>query len=340
MPRTIALLFATTLMFTATACDSTEEPVEDRAAEAPDAHPDDVGAKRDHHGKHGKHNPAEMLCAKVECTDAQVTKIDELLASRHEGRDKEAHDARKAARAEAHEAIADAFRAETFDVAVLDRVAPDPAEHEADREDKMIAFAVELHAILTPEQRAKLADEIESGHPMLFHHGKRGHHWKKGDHGEKGEKSEEQKAEHLARKVDQFCEPITCTAEQKTQLSATFTGVHEAHREAKAAHEDDKPNLKPLADAFRAETLDEGKLRAALDQGGVHKQERKAEHMKEMGATIAEIHDILTPEQRAIVADKIEAEGLHAVMGKGHHGKKGKRGHRGHGGPELELDAE
>jgi Spy/CpxP family protein refolding chaperone len=196
-----------------------------------------------------------------------------------------------------------------------------------DHEARMLVFATELHAILTPEQRAQLADKIEAGHPMLFGHGKRGHHGKgKGDHDKQGSHGDgEDQADRLAHAVDRFCEPITCTAEQKTQLTATFEGAHEARRDAKAEHETDKPNLKPLADAFRAETLDESKLRAALAEGKLHRQDRKGDHAQQMGATIAEIHDILTPEQRAIVADKIEADGLHAVMGKGHHGKKHRR---------------
>jgi Spy/CpxP family protein refolding chaperone len=332
MPRTIALLFATTLMFTATACDSPEEPVEDRAAELPEDHPGDLDAKRDHHGKrgkHGKHNPAEKICSELECSDAQLAQIDELFAKRHGERDEAAHEARKTARAEAHKAIADAFRADQFDVSVLDRVAPDHEHDGAERETKMLAFATELHAILTPEQRAKLADKIESGHPMMFFHGKRGHHFDKGDF-HKGDKGDgEPDADRLASKVDRFCEPITCTAEQKTQLTATFEGVHEAKQEARAAHEADKPDLKPLADAFRAETLDEGKLRAAMTDGKVNMQERKAEHGKQFGTLLAEVHDILTPEQRAIVADMIEADGIHALMGKrDKDGKHGKRRHR------------
>jgi Spy/CpxP family protein refolding chaperone len=342
MPRTIALLFASTLMFTATACDPTEEPVEDRAAEVPEAEPGEVGAKRDHHGKHGKHgkhNPADKLCAEIECSEAQAAQIDELFASRHERRDGAAHEARKAARAEAHQAIADAFRADTFDVAVLDRVAPEGEHDGEDREAKLIAFATELHALLTPEQRAKLADEIEAGHPMLFHHGKRGgHHGKWGKHF-----AEKHGGDHLAHAVDRFCEPITCTAEQETQLTAIFQSAHEAKRDARAEHEGEQRDLKPLADAFRAETLDEGQLRAALAEGKGQKQDRKADHREAMGATLAEIHQLLTPEQRAIVADVIEADGLHALIGKrkgeGKGKRHGKKGKRGRGGPEA-VDAE
>lgn len=328
MPRTIALLFASTLLFTTSACDSTDEPVEDRAAEPGEVgDPGEVGAKRGHHGKH---DPGERLCAVIECSEAQAVQIDELFAKRHERGDG-SHEDRKAERAAAHKAIADAFRSDNFDVAVLDRVAPDHGDGE-DREAKLVGFATELHALLTPEQRAKLADEIESGRPMLFHHGKRGKHGKWGKkHGKDFEKKHEgDHADRFAHSVERFCEPISCTAEQSAQLTATFKGVHEAKRDARAEHHANKPDLKPLADAFRAETLDEAKLRAALPD----KHERKADHFEHMGATLAEIHTILTPEQRAIVADKIEAEGLHAVMGKGkgeRHGKrgKGKGKHRG-----------
>ncbi|HLT35283.1 MAG TPA: hypothetical protein VK034_03335, partial [Enhygromyxa sp.] len=134
MPRKISLLFTATLMFTVAACDSDpiDAPVEDRAAEAT---PDQVQAE--HHGKrgkHGKHNPAEKLCNLLECSDAQAAQIDELFAKRHEGRDHGAHEARKAARAEAHKAIADAFRADEFDASVLDRVKPDHDRDDADHE--------------------------------------------------------------------------------------------------------------------------------------------------------------------------------------------------------------
>ncbi|MFO7561401.1 MAG: Spy/CpxP family protein refolding chaperone [Enhygromyxa sp.] len=344
MPRKIALLFAATLMFTTTACDSADETVEDRAADAPDANPDELGVKHGKHGKrgkHGKHNPAEKLCSVVECSDAQAAQVSELFAKRHEGRDDGAHEARKAARAEAHKQIAAAFRAERFDASVLERVGP-PEHDGADHEAKMIGFATELHAILTPEQRAKLADKIEAKGPMFLggHHGKghhgKGFHGKKDFHGKKGDG--EGKVDRLAHKVERFCEPISCTADQQTRLSAAFEGAHEARRDAKAAHAGDKPDFKPLADAFRAESLDEAKLRAVMGEGKVHMQERKLAHGDHMKATLAEIHEILTPEQRAIVADKIEAEGLHALMGKGKrhgkkgHGKKGKQGKQGHHG--------
>jgi Spy/CpxP family protein refolding chaperone len=345
MTRTFALLFATTMMFTLNACDSGDEnPVEDRAAEAADAvGPDGLASKHARHGKHGKHNPADRLCAELECTDAQAAQITALMSDLRPERDPAAHEARKAARGEAHEAIADAFRAETFDASVLERVAPERGD-KSERDAKMVAFAAELHALLTPEQRAKLADRVAEGGPMLFghHKGKHGKHGKHGDwkaeHGEGEGKAKGDPAEKIAAKVGKLCEPIACTEAQVSQLTATFTDAHEARREARAEHKVDKVDkldFAPVADLLRADTLDQAKLRVALAErhaeGGEHKGAR-AEHM---GALLAEVHGILTPEQRAIVADKIAADGIHGVLGKG--GKHGKRGGKGKHGPERDA---
>ena len=86
-----------------------------------------------------------------------------------------------------------------------------------------------------------------------------------------------------------------------------------------------KPDFKPLADAFRAESVDVDSVKATLDS----LKPDKAAHIEGFGSVIAEVHDILTPEQRSILADKIEAEGLRGVMGKGKRGKHGRHGKRG-----------
>lgn len=340
----IALLFAAaSMMFVTVACDPAEQQFEERAAESPETNPDGIQAKR---GDHGKRSPADRLCAKLECSEAQAAAISELFVSRHENRDRADHQARRAARAEANKVIADAFRAADFDPAVLDRAKPerDRSDHQA----RMLAFATELHGILTPEQRATLADKIEARGPMFLgrHHGKK--HRAKKHRGNKhrgkakrGDKAKRDPAERLARKVDRFCAPVSCTDEQKTQLSATFEAVHQAHRDARAERRADKPDFTALADAFRAETLDEAKLRAHMVEAREHMQERKADHRQQFGNVVAEIHDVLTAEQRAIVADKIETKGLRAAMG---HKKRHKRIHKRidknakHGG-ETEVNA-
>jgi Spy/CpxP family protein refolding chaperone len=335
MTKPISLLFAASILFTF-ACDTGEDPVtEDRAAElSEDASPDD---NHGHHAKRGDHAKfaADKLCGVVECTDDQAAKVAELFASRHENRDPAAREAHKAARAEANKMIASAFASDTFDPAVLERAKPE--REGASREDHMIALATELHAILTPAQRATLADKLESGGGMFFggkggkHHGGK-HHGGKHHDGD-GPEAKRDPAEHLARKVDGLCERVTCTDDQKTQLTATFEGVREAHRDAREdAGERSKPDFKPIADAFRAETLDVAALRSTMAAIKAERGSKKADHGKQIGAVVSEIHDILTPDQRAIIAAEIEANGVHVLMGKrgGKHGKRdGKHGKHG-----------
>jgi Spy/CpxP family protein refolding chaperone len=335
---TTAFLFAASLLFT-TACDPAEEPTTERAAELDseiDAPADDE-AHGDKHGR-GKHQKfaAEKLCSELECTEAQAAQISELFAGKHEGRDEGDREARKAARAESNKLIAAAFRADSFDVAVLERAKP---EREGDHEARMLEFATELHAILTPAQRAKLAEHVEAGGPMFFmgKHGKRGphgdHHDGHGPHGEGPDGVEGphgDPAERAAHHVERLCEKVTCTAEQRTELTQVFVSAKQARHEQHESRE--KPDFSAVGALLRADTLDAAKLSEVLAAGKAEHHARKAEHHEAFGETLAQVHAILTPEQRAIVADAIEADGLRSLMGGKHgkHGKHGKRaGHRG-----------
>lgn len=324
MTKASSLMFALSLSVLALACDTGEDPVEERAAEL-DASPDAVDAERGHHargerghrdeGERAKHG-AQRLCSEIACSDEQLAQITELFTSAHEQADPEAHEARKAAHRATNQAIADAFTADEFDVSVLEQAKRD---HMGEgHEDRMIEMATGLHGILTPEQRATLADRIEAHGPMFIGHpGKRGHHgkWagKRGHHGE----GEHDPATRIAKKVDHMCEVVTCTEDQRTQLSATFEGVRDEQVAAHEGREGDKPDFGPLAAAFRAETFDAEAARAAMGAGKAMHEARVLEHTKAFAAVVAEIHDILTPEQRRVVAEAIAEHGLHAMMGKG-----------------------
>lgn len=323
---TTAFLFAASMSFIV-ACDPAEDPVTERSAEveAP-TEPGEAPDRDGHHGKRGDRAKfaAEKLCSEVACTDDQAAQVLALFTSRpHERRDKADREAHKTERDAAHKALADAFRAESFDASVLERVAPD-RDH-GDRDDHVIAFATELHAILTAEQRAKLADEIAERGPLFMgkggHHGPKGHGPKDVDRGEHGDR--------VAKHVDKLCEQVTCTAEQETQLIATLAGAREARHAAREQHQE--PDFTAVAELLRADTLDAAKLRATMDAAKAGHDARKAERGKQMGAVVAEIHAILTPEQRAIVADMIEQHGIGALMHGPRDGKRGKHGKRGKG---------
>lgn len=327
MTKTIAFVFAVSIPFLLTACDFADEPTtNERAAEVQS----DAEGEDDKRGEHAKF-AVDKLCSELECTEAQATKIAELFAAKHESRDDGDRDAdreaREVARAEHNKTIAAAFRADTFDPSVLDRAKPD---REGEHAERMIAFATELHAILTPEQRAKLADKVADGGPMFFI-GKHGKHHGEGPHkdGPRGDGPHKDgphgnPSERVAEHVGKLCEKVTCTPEQQTQLTQLFTAAHEARRVAHEGREA-PPDSSAVADLLRADTLDAAKLRAVMDAGKAEHEQRKAERDKAFGDIVVQVHAILTPEQRAVVAGLIETDGVHALMG-GKHGKFGKHG--------------
>ncbi len=328
MTKSIAFLFAASMLFLTTACDPADEPTTERSAEIevdadaeePDGH---------HDGKHGEHAKfaVEKLCSELDCTETQATQIAELLAKKHESRDEGDREARKTERDAANKVLADAFRADVFDASVLARAKPD---RHRDHEAHMLAMATELHALLTPEQRATLADKIQQDGPMFFV-GKRGH----GKHGEgpHGDKHPDKvdgphgdPAERVAGQVQHLCEKVICTAEQQAQLTELFTSEHQArHADKKQRPEAD---FSAVAALFRADTLDAAKLAETMAAAKADHEQRKAERDKGLAEHLASVHAILTPEQRAVLADLIEDKGLHALMG-GKHGKHGKRGKHG-----------
>lgn len=356
-----AFLLATALCFMG-ACDSEldtdversaalDADVDDPAApselDEPPCSPDERGMKR---GKH-RMKPGAKLCAMVECSEEQQAQIEGVFEARKaaaherfEGMDidREAH---KAMRDQAHQSLAEAFRGEDFDPSVLEELhAGAKAKFEGEGRgpeahvDEAVAMLAELTALLTPEQREQLSKEIAAGELPLPHapHRSRQRHPENGQHREREHSGFSQdeggkfdrKAHHearLAHHVERFCEPLACTEDQQSQLRAAFEGAHEERRA------EGKPDFAPLAAALSAEGLDEDAAKAALlalKTKGEGKMERG------FGSVAAEVHAILTPEQRAQVADEIAAKGPRAMFGKGGkgHGRKhGPRHGRDHG---------
>jgi Spy/CpxP family protein refolding chaperone len=296
------------LLFTL-ACDTGDETVEARSADEPAQVA--IEAHHDHHGPpHGRDHGNRMLehlCGEIECSDEQREAIGDLLA------DAKSHGSDNGPDGDArHQALADAFRGETFDAAAL----PQPSEgmHEAHRTE-MATMIVGVHALLTPEQRETIADKIEAGDrmPLLGRHGK--HH---GDH-------EFDPAKHAEHKVERLCELVTCTEAQVEQLATIFTDAL-AELPPREPPKVDEAMKSKVAAAFRTETLALADVEALLDAA------RPAKPRPEMRELLVAVHAVLTPEQRGVLADKIAEHGPHALVGgKGKHGKKHGKGKHGKG---------
>jgi Spy/CpxP family protein refolding chaperone len=307
------------------ACDADEDTTEARSAELqseqvePGDEPDG-----DHHGPSGHAKMLDRLCDELECSDDQRAAIGQLVVAAkrdHEGPDADA-------RAAMHEALATAFRSDTFDASAL----PQPSDdHHAARRTEMATLLVGIHAILTTEQRDALADKVESGEgPLaLLGHGKpHGKHGKgKGKKGGKGEQGGEQgegrefdPAEHAERKVAHLCELVTCSEDQQAKLETVVADAMADMAPPAPPQVDDATKAK-LAAALRADSLTVAELEPLLDAMRPAKPDKHAQ----MGELLASIHAVLTAEQRGIVADELAEQGPRALMGKGPSGKGGKR---------------
>lgn len=283
------------------ACDRDDDAEEARSAEQAD---DDDAADGDHH--RGK-SPAAKLCAAVECTDAQRTTITGLLAdSKHERPD-------GATFATANGELAGAFRDPDFEAA--DLAAWRDAVHGGEAPKLSPATIVAVHTALDARQRGVLADLLEDRGPGMFfgkrggkgHHGKGGKPDKKAGKGDTGGRGPEHAIESL-------CERVSCSAEQRTQITAALEGARPERKRDEAAD-------KTMAAAFRADQLAVADVEAYLDGMTKHHEAEATER----DAAIVTVHRVLTAEQRATLATDIAEHGPRGLMkgGRGGHGKRG-----------------
>ncbi len=352
MTRWIATLtLPLSLLFLA--CDA--EPVDERSDESPLAvaeevsdpgQADELDPSEAHDRRSAKRGrkgpPAERLCAAIGCDDAQTTAIHELFArSRPAKAERKAHrEAAKAEGAEHRSALAEAFREGTLSADAITRQRP--RKPGSDRGETL----VQLHALLTPDQREQVADMIAERGPKLF--GKQGRKGKRGGEGKRHRKGEGKgkgkgkrnahshgdgaptpEAELAAssgpkssKKIDRLCSKVECTDEQRSALLAKATELHpkpsKEDREARKAERSRAHTT--LATAFRGESFSAADLEA-LSAEREAKREAKGQAKGQM---LLALQEVLTGEQRALVADMLAERGVRGVLG-GKHGKHGKR---------------
>lgn len=109
-------------------------------------------------GSFGVRRPLRFLAYKLELEDAQVTELATILADLKTERAQAAVDERRTT-----SAIADVIAAESFDDAKAKAATGDRVKS-AERVEAAVAKALgRLHALLKPEQRAKLAYLLRTG---------------------------------------------------------------------------------------------------------------------------------------------------------------------------------
>ena len=119
----------------------------------------------------------------------------------------------------------------------------------------------------------------------------RGHHFAK--------KNPERLKKMISSKVDDTLKEIDATGEQKEKITAIKDRLIE---EGMKLHEQGKPDRKALITEWKKEKPDMGKIRELIDK----QAEAKREFAHKIAAALAEVHDILTPEQIQKLAEMAE----------------------------------
>ena len=123
-------------------------------------------------------------------------------------------------------------------------------------------------------------------------------------------RSPEKTGKKIARQLDR---KVDLSREQRQQIAAIIAQSLNRHRE-----------LSPLHEVWQQDTLEAAALQEALKarHNKEAKAARRAEHRALHAAALADIHAILSPEQRAAALPLLMR---HLSHGKGRHGKHGKQ---------------
>ncbi len=187
-----------------------------------------------------------------------------------------------AARKTALQAFATAFKNSTLSEADLDNIAPH--FFSKDRQAFMQSTLIQAHRILTPEQRAKIADRLEARYNDMKH--KR----------ELRKNKKEMRGGFMFKKLTR---DLDLTDAQKTSLlqiaetvQSKISATDEPTRHAR---------MQAFISEFRKDKMDE----AVLNQGAAQLEAKHAEVRSAMKEAIRAVHAMLTPEQRAKVSEKL-----------------------------------
>jgi protein CpxP len=129
-----------------------------------------------------------------------------------------------------------------------------------------------------------------------------------GGHGGWGHGDPAKMEQRISKHVDEVLKEIQATPEQRTKILAVKDRMLE---KAKALHESRKGERQEWLEYWQAPTVDGAQVHARIDERAKGMQT----FAHEMADALIEVHDVLTPEQRAKVAEKLRQ---HRGHGHGH----------------------
>ena len=255
-----------------------------------------------------RHKKAERrvarLCETVGCDDEQRAA---LLAARP-GPDGE-RGARREAVTQARRDFAAAFRTEGFAGSDVARFNDARKGAKPDRATARLERHAQVHEILRPEQREKLAQRLESA-PRRGGHAGAG-----GAKKRRGSQDDPTRPPAGAHAAERLCAQLECSGEQIQQIGALFATRHEQAREAIGRRRSSEGQAREAAGGkraevarmMRAESFDDSEVRARLEARQSRQDEKSGLREGATTELLVGIHALLTPVQRAKLAELIEA---------------------------------
>lgn len=247
---------------------------------------------------------AASVCDALECNDEQRTKVGALVTAYRVGGVRPRRGL--GGEHEATKALADAFRGESLDAAAFTTFRK--AENEArdssqtKRRDGTTEALVGLHAVLSPEQRKKLAAMVVEDGMGFLRAPRRG--GPRSDGARRSAPDPEQRAERMAMRL---CKQMDCSGAQTDTVADILAKL------SPDRGDDDPEANAALAIAIEGDSLDAAKVEAyytARDEG-------RASAEAANDAVWIELHGALDSEQRSALAKQVEEHGVGALMGQG-----------------------
>jgi Spy/CpxP family protein refolding chaperone len=258
-------------------------PAAASAAPVPAAPPNPTGAELSEGDEHrNQHHAGVMGLVMMSLKDLDLTADQQAAVEKIKTDLQTKMEPARAAGKDFAGALADGVAAGKIDRAKVDAAAAKVVAQAQAANDASLAALTQLHAALTPPQRAKLVDELQA-------------HWEKWKeaHGKDEADDPQHRSGHLLAMVRE----LNLSQDQAQKIKASF------HDKMKAApqdhaHKEVQDHLQAFATAFKADTFDAKKLAGAKAATG---------HMARFGTTRIErfveaATPVLNPDQRTKLA--------------------------------------
>jgi protein CpxP len=155
------------------------------------------------------------------------------------------------------------------------------------------------------------ADSKTYAHMKQFGAGEYGRGWGRGHHGRFADMSESEMQAHIERMVKHVAIEIDATPEQTGKITVLLTSLA---KDVKPLRDDMRATGEQIRDLLLSDSID----RAALEKVRAERLAEAERVSKNLVDTVADIAEVLTPEQRKVLSERMEE--FRGMRGRWHRG--------------------